>query len=363
MGLFDRFRRDSVSQPIELNQISNAYNANAVQSNLANMVLPYQWSLKFGDRDYAKAYLWAVIQKIFNGMKNVTFSTKKSSIIANGICNFIERNATLLQWSLWENGYAVIFFDKDFNYRLPKPNELRFTASRTIANKNCVVLYSDKYSMQRRTDFGIIKPELERINTYTNADTYLSANPAPLAIISGEGVPMNPKDKEELNRKMKKDYGLHSDDFQFMWSNAKLNVDTIDLPIDKLKLAEKAKMSLEFLCQYFQVPIDLVFGKSTYANMEEAKKAFYRDCIMPISEGLLKLARMLFVVVSDEIIPSSNITYTITNAPEINNTLSAVCAERAAYLDYLNKLKESGIDVSDEIRALGEEARTLLTEV
>lgn len=362
MGLFDRFRRNNVAPPMEL-KIGNAYNANAVQENLANMVLPYQWTMKFGDRDYAKAYLWAVVQRIFNAMKNVTYSTKKSSIIANGICQFVERNATLLQWSLWENGYAVIFYDKDFNYRLPYPNELRFDAKRTVTNKRCVVLYSDKYAMQRRTDFGIIKPELERINTYTNADTYLSANPAPLAIISGEGVPMNPKDKEELNRKMKKDYGLHSDDFQFMWSNAKLNVDTIDLPIDKLKLTEKAKMSLEFLCQYFCVPIDLVFGKSTYANMEEAKKAFYRDCIMPISEGLLKLARMLFVVVSDEIIPSSNITYTITNAPEVNNTLSAVCAERTAYLDYLIKLSDAGVDVDEEIRRLGDEARTLLTEV
>ena len=351
-----------MAPPMEL-KLGNAYSANAVQENLANMVLPYQWTLRFGDKDYAKAYLWAVVQRIFNGMRNVTFSTKKSSVIASGICQFIERNATLLQWSLWENGYAVIFFDKDYNYRLPYQNELRFDASRKIANKRCVVLYSDKYAMQRKTDFGIIKPELERINTYTNADTYLSANPAPLAIISGEGVPMSPKDKEELNRKMKKDYGLHSDDFQFMWSNSKLNVDTIDLPIDKLKLSEKTKMSLEFLCQYFQVPIDLVFGKSTYANMEEAKKAFYRDCIMPISEGLLKLARMLFVVVSDEIIPSTSITYSITNAPEVNNTLSAVCAERAAYLDYLLKLSDAGVDVAEEVRRLGDEARTLLTEV
>lgn len=362
MGLFDRFRRNEVVPPIDL-KATNAYAATAVQENLANMVLPYQWSLKMGDRDYAKAYLWAVVQRIFNGMKNVTYSSKKNSVVANGICSFIERNATLLQWSLWENGYAVIFFDKDYNYRLPNTNELRFDSYRKITNKRCVVVYSDKYAMQRRTDFGIIRPELERINTYTNADTYISANPAPLAIISGEGVPMNPKDKEELNKKMKKDYGLKADDYQFFWSNSKLNVSTIDLPIDKLKLSEKAKMSLEFLCQYFQVPIDFVFGKSTYANMEEAKKAFYRDCIMPISENLLKLARMLFVVVSDDIIPSTTITYTITNVPEVNNTLSAAVEEKKAYLEYLLALKAAGLDVDKTLKELEAEAGTLMVEV
>ena len=203
-----------------------------------------------------------------------------------------------------------------------------------------------------------------KLNTYANSDAYLSGNPAPLAIISGDGTPMNPVDKRSMQEWIKKDFGTSSDDFQFMVSNSKLNVQTIDLPIDKLQLTEKQKESLRFICEYFQLNPDLVIGGSTFDNQNEAKLAFYRDCIQPIAETMLALGRMLYIAVNEGMdMPSTVLTYTLSNVPEMNKTLSAQCAERTAYLDYLLKLKDAGCDVDKAINALETEAPSMLTEV
>lgn len=352
MGLFNR-KKD----------LANAWEVNNVRENYG-LILPYQWGLKCGDRDYAKAYLWAIMQRIFNGVKNVSFTTKKNNITASGIATFIERNATLLLYNYWSLGYMAIIFDKDFHYRLPYTNEIRLDANGKVTNKRCVVIYSDKYALERRSDFQVIKPELMKLNTYANSDAYLSGNPAPLAIISGDGTPMNPVDKKSMQEWIKKDFSTSSDDYQFMVSNSKLNVQTIELPIEQLKLTEKQKESLRFICEYFQLNPDLIIGGSTFDNQNEAKLAFYRDCIQPIAETMLALGRMLYIAVNEGMdMPSTVLTYTLSNVPEMNKTLSAQCAERTAYLDYLLKLKEAGCDVDKAINALETEAPSMLTEI
>lgn len=359
MGLFNR-KRDT---EIEL-AMRNAYNVNEVQQNPFNLILPYQWNMKMGDKDFARAYLWAIIQRIFNCLKNVSFSSKRNSIVASGICSFVERNATLLLWNYWSQGYMAVFYDKDYNYRLPRVNEIRLDQYGRVANRNCVALYSDKYAMERRSDFQVLKPELAKLNAYSNADVYLTSNPAPLAIISGDGTPMNPQDKKSMQEWIKKDFSTSSDDYQFMVSNSKLSVQTIDLPVDKLQLTDKQRESLRFIAEYFQVNPDLILGGSTFDNQNEAKLAMYRDCIQPISEDLLKLARQLYIAVNPDLqIPSTTITYQISNVPELNRTLSSQCEERAAYLDYLLRLREAGCDVDRAIAALEAEAPEMLTEV
>lgn len=355
MGLLDRRRE---------RKLRNAWQANDVQVSPYSLVLPYQWGIKPGERDFARAYLWAVVQRIFNGVKNVSFTSKRNSVTASGIASFVERNATLLLWNYWSQGYMVIFYDKDYNYRLPRVNEIRLDSAGRVVNRNCAVIYSDKYAMERRSDFQVLKPELAKLNTYANSDMYLTGNPAPLAVISGSGAPMSPTDKRGMMDWLKKDFSTSSDDYQFLVSNSELKVQTIDLPIDKLKLTEKQRESLRFICEYFQLNPDLVLAGSTFNNQTEAKLAFYRDCIQPLAETLLQLARTLYIAVSVDLqVPSTTLTWSMTNVPEANRTLSSQCEERAAYLDYLLKLRDAGCDVDRAVRALEAEAPDMLTEV
>ena len=359
MGLFNRKQKENYNY----NVTRNAVNVNDLNETM--YFKPFTWDFKKKGRfDFANFFLQLVTNRIFNGLKNVTWDTTEISYLGSDICNFIDQNEQLLMWSYWAYGYAVVIVEDSRLIRLPIQNEIRLDANGKVINRNAVVVYSNPYVTERKTHFQLCSPILKNINANLNNSNYVSENLGALGILSSKAVPLSPAGKAELNEKLQKEYGLSEDQFRFIVTNAEMSYTPINLPIKELEFNEKVKDDVNWLCNFFSISPDMVLGQSTYNNSSEAVKAFYRTCITPIAETLLQLARTTFVYCDNELKPSTVITYRITNVPELNTALSTECNEKAAYLDLLMKFEQTGIvDTSEKVNELYNTVKDMISNV
>lgn len=341
----------------------NAVNVNDLSVDAYYRPFCWDWKNKKGRFNFGRFFLQLVINRIYNGLENVTWQTGEITYLGSDIANFIDRNEQLLMWSYWKDGYAVLIVDKTGEIRLPRQNELRFDANGYITNPNAIVVYSNPYVTERTSHFKLIMPIMKNIDSNLNNQNFATENLGALGILSSKAVPMSPAGKAELNEKLAKDYGLSEDQFRFILTNQEMAYTPIELPLKDLEFSENVKNDINWLCNFFGISPDMVFGQSTYNNAAEATKAFYRTCIQPVAEVLLKLARTAFVFCDTELKPSTVITYRITNVPELNTSLSTECAEKTAYLELLRKLEEAGIDVSEDVARLYDSTRQMLENV
>lgn len=356
MGIFSRKGKDK--EPVIIER--NALEVNNIDSS--SLVKPFEFNFfkRRGREDFATFYLNTVTGKIYNGLKNVTWTTTEPDCLASDIASWIDRNAQTLIWHWWRNGFVCVFFDpKTRKLRLPRPNELKYDSDRRVINQNCVVDYSDPYIIERRTHIGIASPILKNLNSLMNNAGYIVENSGLYGILSGKSIPLSPAAKDELQEKFKKEYGMASDQYNFVLSNAEVSYTPIEIPVKDLEIYDKIDRDLRWLCNFFNVNPQYIFGDSTFDNQAEATKQFYKDCIQPIAEVLLSTARMLYVRLSNALTPSTVLTYNFQNVPEMNTNLSDACGEYRAYLDYLVALKDAGQDVEDLIAGLAREAAKL----
>lgn len=356
MGLFDRRKNKS-----DIGVIQNAININDLNENA--YFRPYIWNWKKGRFDFGAFFLQLIIGRIFNGMRNVTWQTSEINYLATDLTAFVDKNEQLLLWSYWSNGYACIIVDDKIGFRLPKQNELRLDQNGYIVNRNAVVVYSDCYVTQRLTHFKLCLPILKNINSNLNNANFAVENLGALGILSSKSIPLSPAGKTELQQRLSKDYGLGEEQFRFILSNQEMSYTPIELPIKDLEFNSKVKDDLEWLCGFFNINPNYIFLGTTFSNVAEAKVEFYRDCIQPLSEMLLQLARTTFIYADTDLKPSTVISYKITNTPELNQSLSAESEEQIKYLELLDKLNTMGIDVSTEINKVYEYAKKMWTEV
>lgn len=340
MGLLDRFRK-----------------TNAIQLNdVPEMSCQCGWDGLFnrkGERDYADTFLWEALNTLYSGISNVTFKTSKGeSAIAQSICDFIDRNATLLINQYFRKGYICVFYDSKRNYYIvPKDDLIKVDALGRVINNDAIVIYSPMYQLKRTTMFDKVKPLLDMLNSLMNTMAESNRTMGTLPIISGNSIPANPQFKEALANAMSKDYGFGKDQMKYFLSQTELKVDKIDLNIKDLELRENVNEVFKKLLNYFEIPVDLVIGNSTYDNVASARIYFYETTIRKYAEILLRVARNLLTA-SNTFLPQSTITYKIENVSGLDKTISDMCNETNAYIDVLIKLQESGVDVSDELQSV-----------
>lgn len=349
MGLFNRRKTDT----FETIEVTNAVNVNQVDHNAYCKPFGFYFNGR-GKQDFASLFIYAVLERIYNGIRNVTFTTTEQNLIGDEINTFVERNMELLLWHYFNNGYMCVMTGEHGLIRLPKQNELKFNANGQIINKNAVVVYSDCYCIDRDTHTKIVKPFLKNINTSLSNMDFITDNCGLYGILSGKSIPISPASKAEVQQKLRKDYGTGDGQFNFILSNSEISFTPIEIPVKELELTEKVNQDMRWICNFFQINPDLIFGGSTFTNQEQAIKQFYRDCIIPLAERVLMLTRALFVSLTNELKPSKVMTYDISNIPEFNTNLSEKCEQLTAYLDYLLRLKEAGCDVTYEIQRLGD---------
>ncbi len=334
---------------------SNAVNINDVRHFVGCGWGP-AFSYKRGFKPFGETWLWMALNQIQNGVSNLTFETTRKSQVANNICDFIDRNASLLVNQWLSRGFMCVMYDSKGNYRLPDQNELRFDQFGRVLNAYAVVVYSPIYQIKRKSYMQLAKPIIDLIDTYANTMAESCNTMGVLPIISGQSIPANPKFKQELSAAMSKDYGWGEDQLKYFLSQSELKVDTVDLHIKDLELNTNLNEAFKYLLDFFEVPVDLVLGNSTYANVESAKIYFYESTIRKYAEVMLKIARALLTA-SDELLPQNTITYRITNVAGLDKTLSDKCAQRVAYIDALLKLGEAGVDIEDDLEKIHQDLK------
>lgn len=337
MGLFNRG-----------NKKENAVQVNEVNKNLP-MVFGWNWfPRKKGYKPFCETFAQMCLNQIYNGVSNLTFETTRKSVVANNICLFIDSNATLLV-NMWLNmGFICVMYDKDYNYRLPEQNELKFDQYGRVYNKNAVVIYSPIYQTKRKSYMMLAKPILDLIDNLSNTILESTNTMGVLPIISGQSIPANPQFKQELSNAMSKEYGWGEDQLKYFLSQTELKVDSIDMKVKDLELRDNLESAFKYLLDFFEVPVDLVIGNSTYANVETARLYFYESTIRKYAEILLKVSRALLTA-SPELLPQNTITYRITNVAGVDKSLSDKCSERESYVNLLIKLRENNVDVDEEL--------------
>ena len=306
---------------------------------------------KKGFKPFADTFLQMCLNQLYNGVSNLTFETTRKSVVASNICFFIDNNTTLLVNMWLSKGYICIMFNDRGDYRFPEQNELRFDQYGRILNVNAVAIYSPIYQIRRKSYFQVAKPILDLIDNLSNTISETTNTMGVLPIISGQSIPANPQFKKELSESMSKDYGWGSDQLKYFLSQTELNVDSIDMKVKDLELRDNLESAFKYLLDYFEVPVDLVIGNSTYANVETARLYFYESTVRKYGEIMLKVARALLTA-SPEMLPQNTITYRITNVAGVDRSLSDKCKERNAYLDTLLKLSQAGVDVEADLMKL-----------
>lgn len=286
-------------------------------------------------------YLWTVLQTIFNGLRNVAYIFDSND---EKLENFLTDNLIYMIWLLWNFGYIVVDVDKKGDYYIPDYSKLRKDGYGRIIGYDCVY-YSDKYRFKNRSDFQMIHSVLGELGSYKDALQNLTNNLGAIGILSGQNLPVNPQEKEDFVNNLKSRYGINSDKNNILVTTLPLKFDLMKFPVDELKLDEKVRDCYTLICNYFQVPVDMIFGNSTYANSEQALRNFYTNCISPLAEIVLEVGRYLIKMQANMLIPADNLSFRIDNVPEM------ITAVRTIDTDYINdisanikQLKEIGVD-------------------
>lgn len=262
----------------------------------------------------ADIYLWCIFNRIFSGLKNVAFTCENDT--NKNLTTFLTNNLLQLIWLMWEYGYMIIDIDEKGNFYIPDYCLVRLNGDGAVANFP-FVFYSEPYQFRGLTDIALIRETMKSIGAYKSAEAYLTETFGAIGIMTGKGMPVNPTEKEAFEKALKQGFGLNKDKRQILISSMPLEFSTMDFHTKDLELREKINDSYSLLCNYFNIPIDLVFGRSTYANQEQAFKDFYKNCICPLAEKVLELGRYIIKRDPRNLTPSTALSFRIDNVEEM----------------------------------------------
>lgn len=349
MGLFDK------------NKEKGSIQVNPVSDNVYQCYTGWGWFMNRHKKPYYKMLLWTILDQIFRGLNNVQFiNTRKPNFEIDAIISFLESNFVLLLDQLWTLGYMAIQGDKNLNFRLIPVDDIRKDSKGRVINKNSIVVYSPHYQSDRETDFQIIKPWLDIVDSLGNTLREGTEHMNVLPIISGESIPANQEFKEELSMLMGRDYGASGQKFPYFLSKVPLDVKTIDLNIKDLEIDKNLLEAFKYLCRFFGVPTDLIVGGATFSNTNDAIQHFYNTTIRNYAEVLLQLGRS--IITSCTNLPKSSLNYKIYNVPGMEKALTDSLKEKEAYIDLLLKMKNAGMDVEADLAKAYEDVKRAYVE-
>lgn len=353
MGIFNRDKKKQ--NAVQINDVSEQQLFYAGWSGI--------WSNnKKGWKPFGRLFLQTCLNQIYNGVSNVSFESLKDNYVANAICNFVDNNASVFVSQWLRLGFMAASYTKDHNFAVIPDNELRYDSNRRVVNRDAVVIYSPQYQIGRKGYMPDAMPIVGLLDTLGNTLNESCNVMGVIPILSGSSIPANPDFKRDLSEAMSHEYGWGADQMKYFLSRAEIKVDKIDLQIKDLELRDNLLSNFKILLNYFEVPVDLVIGNSTYANVGEAKTYFYDTTIRKYAEAMLKVARNLLTA-SEVLLPQNTLTYHITNVKGLDTTLSDRCKERGAYIDLLLKLKGEGVDVSGEVERVYKDIKKDYLEV
>lgn len=107
---------------------------------------------------------------------------------------------------------------------------------------------------------------------------------------------LSQKEKDEINSKFKKDYGLVGQAFSVLVTNAKLGWLPLNYESGQMKLHEEDTRSSNAIYNALGLNPNIFNSNSTYANLDTAEKTAYTNTVIPdailIGEALTKLLKL-----------------------------------------------------------------------
>lgn len=102
----------------------------------------------------------------------------------------------------------------------------------------------------------------------------------------GSSLPLDGKEKENLQENWKSKYGLAKDKWQLLITSMNLKWQQMSVDTDKLKLFEETKADTEQICDAYGVPFELLANQkgTTFENQRTAEKRLYTNAIIPEAE-------------------------------------------------------------------------------
>lgn len=331
MSIFDKLTIRGLQKPTNLNTV----NDKPSNRELHSYQLFYR---RFGQ--HSDIYLWSIFNTIFRGLDNVQFTAPESN---KALVSFLTRNIHYLVWQLWSYGYIVIGIDERNNYYVPDYTTLIKDGDGRIVNHKCVY-YSNTYRFENRNDFEIIRPILDSIGIYRDAELNLTSNYGAIGIMTGKSLPVNPAQKDEFISEFKSKMGNNSDKTNLLVTSMPLDFSVMDFKVKDLELTEKVKIAYTSLCNYFGVPVDMIFGQSTYSNQEQAIKNFYSGCIAPLAEAVLACGRYIIRLDTRNLTPTDDLSFRIDNVDGLTDDRIIDNTYVKETLENIKLMQEIGLD-------------------
>lgn len=139
------------------------------------------------------------------------------------------------------------------------------------------------------------EPQISNIvAAYMSRNTLITKKGA-IGILSNEGkdpsgpINLKPGAKDEIQSDFRR-YGMTGQEWQVIITDASLKWQSMTFPTKDLMLFEEVEDDILRICDQCGLYPDIMgsIKKSTFANLQEAKKAQYQDFIMPDAEGRIE---------------------------------------------------------------------------
>jgi len=107
-------------------------------------------------------------------------------------------------------------------------------------------------------------------------------------------IPMDEADKIALQADYKR-YGFNKDQWQLIITNASLQYQSMTMPIRDMMLLEMETADVVTISNAFGYPYELLGSEkgTTFSNLNEAKKSFYQDSILPEADNIIEQFNIL----------------------------------------------------------------------
>ena len=314
-------------------------------------------------RKFSDVFVWTLLTKIFHALHNVAFFVnteirdEKSAQRIQRLIDFVTENADALIYYYYRYGYIVIVpvFGRSgrvVKWRIPDfGKEVRINADGVpcdTENKPYqVVYYSQQYRFERRSDFDVVRENLNAIDTYAGADIYLSETLGAFGILCGKNMPISEADKQSFFERLRNKVGIGRNKMQIVPFNTEVDFKQVNLPIKELALNDKIKEQFQIVAGYFGVPYDLLplAGNSTYDNQKQAIINFYSSCISPLAEVLLSVLR--YAARYEAVVPSRLLWFRIDNVPELDKERPIDTEYKISLLELREKLVAAGLETEE----------------
>lgn len=190
--------------------------------------------------------------------------------------NMTDVDELIKEYKFWYNGATITY----------QPEEIIHYNDNQVQFDNDKILLGD-------SKIRPLTQACENIKNAYEARGILIYNSA-LGILSNETsdsqgtVDMDPKEKAQMQKDFKEQYGLTKHKWQILMTNARLNWQSMAVDVGKLKLFEEVDSDFRTIANAHSFPPEILQTDSTYENKQKALVQLYQEATIPEADEWLQ---------------------------------------------------------------------------